>query len=184
MTSVCTNPLPGTSTGCSWVAAPPLSVLPQDLGRCLSAHLTLGPQTIHVHHSSCLLLLLGAVELCPLSHGWGVTAHTPTVFAGQDSQLLALPGPHLLSHTDLGMFDRCLTVGMAWVLTWGHLCGVNWEHRMLSQKLHCCFFCLLLFSTVWSLFLVSKKEHWPQKEWVYEGMYLTKFMKSRWWKNS
>lgn len=144
--------------------------------RCLSTRLTLGPQTIHVHQSSCfLLIVVWAVVLCPLWHGWGCDSNRIPICS-------TLLGPHLLSHTNLG--HPCLT---EWAVVWA-LCGMNWEHSILPHKLHWCFFCLLLFPTVWlsrmCLFLVSRKEHRPQKEWVYPGMYLTKSMESRWWERS
>lgn len=44
--------------------------------RCLSAHLTLGPQIVHRHHSSSSHSVWAA-ELCPLSHGWGCDSSHP-----------------------------------------------------------------------------------------------------------
>lgn len=82
--------------------------------RCLSAHLTLGPQIVHRHHSSCLLLILCELQsfvLSPMDEG--VTAHTPTVFAEQHSHLPGTartsppfthkPGPPLCDRGDAGV---------------------------------------------------------------------------------
>lgn len=167
----------------------PLPVLPQDLGTDAWVHTWLWAlrlftgTTALVFFSFCVSCR--ALSSLPWMRVWQLTP--PRCLQNSIPTCLALPGLHLLSHTNLG--HPCVTEGtLVWALTWGHLRAMGWKHSILPQKLHCCVFCLLIFPAVWlswtCLFLVSKKEHWPQKEWVFQGMYLTNSLESTWWESS